>query len=49
MGMELEKEGYNVSILEELDMSFQIKNYFFVKILNLISKIMFDFPIKILS
>ncbi len=45
---ELEKEGYNVSILEELDMSFQIKNYIFVKILNLISKIMFDFPIKMI-
>ena len=45
---ELDKEGYNVSILEELDMSLQIKNYFFVKILNLISKIMFDFPIKMI-
>ena len=43
---ELEKEGYNVHILEEVDMSFQIKNYFFIKIINLISKIMFDFPIK---
>ena len=43
---ELEKEGYNVSILEEVDISFKIKNYFFVKIINFISKIMFDFPIK---
>jgi len=45
---ELEKEGYNVSIFEELDMSFQIKNYFLIKILNFISKIMFDFPIKMI-
>ena len=43
---ELEKEGYNVHILEEVDMSFQIKNYYFIKIINFISKIMFDFPIK---
>ena len=28
---ELEKEGYNVHILEEVDMSFQIKNYYLMK------------------
>ncbi len=43
---EIEKEGFNVSIMQEVDMSFQIKNYFFVKIINLLSKIMFNFPIK---
>ena len=45
---ELEKEGYNVSLLEELDLSFQIKNYFLVKLLNFSSKILFDFPIKMI-
>ena len=44
---ELEKEGYNVHILEEVDMSLQIKNYYFIKIINLTSKIMFNFPIKL--
>ena len=43
---ELKKEGFRVSLMEELDLSFQIKNNFIVKILNLSSKLLFNLPLK---
>ena len=45
---ELEKDGYNVNFLEELDLSFQIKNFYLIKIINFFSKIFFNFPIRMI-
>ena len=45
---ELKKGGYKVNILEEIDLSFQIKNKLIIKILNFYSKLFFNLPIKMI-
>ena len=45
---ELKKGGYKVNILEEIDLFFQIKNKFIIKILNFNSKLFFNLPIKMI-
>tara|TARA_Y100000589_G_scaffold305927_1_gene320267 strand:- start:7569 stop:8681 length:1113 start_codon:yes stop_codon:yes gene_type:complete len=45
---DLEKEGYKVSLLEEIDISFRIKNNFFIRIFNFSSKLFFNLPVKLI-
>jgi len=45
---ELKKGGYKVNILEEIDLSFQIKNKLIIKILNFYSKLFFNLPLKMI-
>ena len=44
--LELQEEGFNIKLLEEKDLNIQIKNSFLKKILNLISKFVFDLPLN---
>ncbi len=45
---ELKKEGYNVNLLEQLDLVSERNNIFFNKFFNLLSRIIFNLPLSII-
>lgn len=45
---ELKKEGYNVNILEQLDLRTEVNNIFLKKFLNLLSRVIFNLPLNMI-